>query len=466
MSQKKDIISAFEDSLLLGLKKCSIDLDSAHNKPLKLGAAVSGGADSISLLYALTALCAKRSIPLKVITVNHFIRSEEESCADANYVIESCKQLKKEGFDVSVELTELKKGAVAALAEERGIGIEAAARDLRYKAFDSFIEKHSLSCLCLAHNQNDQCETILMKFLQGAGGSSFGIPSVRDKYIRPLLWTSRSQIEAYLKARKIDWCTDKSNADTKYLRNRIRHKLLPLLDKEFPGWEHSVLNGSEKAAEDSALIQAMAEQSFKALSGIEVEKASGKEEIFFSKDFYSIKRALQNRLLIMAANALDCKLRIPYVFLRDTCDCADNYRDGLTEKKGGGEAVKNFADLQILLKKDGLLIKKRPLLQNEIAFSVIIEDKGMYEFPWGQVNLPADWNYPVLLRSWRMDDSIMAADGSQRKVKDILSSWKVLESVRQYIPVVQTLAEPDQKLIALLGSCQGYKDWIVKNEEM
>ena len=94
-----------------------------------------------------------------------------------------CDVLKKQGIDVSAKLYELKRGDVAATAAVRQNGTEEAARYLRYKAFDDFIKENSLDFLCLAHNKNDQLETLLMRFLQGSyEESSVGIKPVRDSF--------------------------------------------------------------------------------------------------------------------------------------------------------------------------------------------------------------------------------------------------------------------------------------------
>ena len=101
-------------------------------------------------------------------------------------------------------------------------------------------------------------------------------------------------------------------------------------------------------------------------------------------------------------------------------------------------------------------------LQNEIVFSVIIKESGLYELPFGQVFVPDCFDFPVMLRSWRLDDVVRTADGGTKKVNDVLSDWHVDQSVRNCIPVVQALNEPEQKILCILGSCLGYGDWIVK----
>ena len=130
----------FEEQVLKGLQSCAINLKFLSSQKSCLGVAVSGGADSVSLLVSLCVLCKPFSIPIKVITVNHYIRAEKETCGDVEYVRQLCQSLKNQGYDVELTVCELEKGQVASLADSKGIGIEAAARELRYNAFDNFIK--------------------------------------------------------------------------------------------------------------------------------------------------------------------------------------------------------------------------------------------------------------------------------------------------------------------------------------
>lgn len=451
-----DIICEFENKVINGLKKCGI-VCSEKKDSLCLGAAVSGGADSVSLLVSLFHICKKHSVPLKVITVNHNIRKSCESCADADYVKKLCESLSNQEYSIPCTVYELKKGEVEALSKEKGTGTEDAARELRYKAFETFIHEENISFLCLAHNQNDQLETSLMRFLQGAWiDSSSGIPFKREKYIRPLLDISRTDIENFLNAQKIKWCTDSTNSDNSYLRNRIRNQLVPFLNQNFYGWNNAVLNGIEKAKLDDEIIQ----NTVKAFCNFTRENINTIS--IDSKDFYSQPDAVKMRLIINAANELGINARIPFVFLQDVCSCADNFNRSSGIKKGGGNAEKNFANLQIILKNNTVLVKKDAKIKNEIIFSDIIEESGIYEYIGGQVFIPQNLNFPVLFRSCQYDDEVLTAQNKMKKVRDILSDWHVDESVRQYVPVIQSLDNAEQKIVCILASHLGYKDWIVK----
>ena len=436
----------FETQVLKGLETCGLKLKAIAQEGASLGAAVSGGADSVSLLVSLCVLCKPSSIPIKVITVNHYIRSENETCGDVEYVKQLCQSLKNQGYDVELTVCELEKGQVASLADSKGIGIEAAARELRYNAFDNFIKTQGIACLCLAHNKNDQLETLLMRFLQGAGTQSrAGIPQVRDKYVRPLLEIERAQIEEFLKQKNISWRNDSTNTDTSYLRNRIRSELVPLLNERFSGWDKAVLTGAQKALDDAEVLQMWPFESLRD----------------HKDSFYSQPRALKIRTLLELANNAGCDTRIPYVFLRDVCDSVD-YADNNNKRK----VEKRFANLCFILDENCVTVQKSDEVQNEIVFSAIIEKSGFYEIPAGQVFVPDGIDFPVLLRCCRPGDEIRTADGGTKKLTDVFSDWHVPAQKRQYIPVVQELKTSEQEILCILGSCLGYKDWIVKNEKV
>lgn len=227
-----------------GFSKCNVEISSCN----RIGVAVSGGADSVSLLLSLVEIFGKEKI--FVITVNHNIREESETKGDADFVLKLCEKI-----GVFCLLFEIEKGRVFEIAKNRQGGVEDSARFLRYEAFNSFIERYDLDFLCLAHNQNDQLETAIMRFLQGSGcDGGGGISFRREKFVRPLLDISRFEIESFLNEKNQTWRTDSTNFDTDYLRNKIRNVLIPQIDENFVGWRKSVLNGVEKNKDDEKTL--------------------------------------------------------------------------------------------------------------------------------------------------------------------------------------------------------------------
>lgn len=453
----------FENLVEEGLLFCNISLSSVQT----IGAAVSGGADSVALLISLCNLLKPHKIPLKVITVNHNIRPEAETTGDAIFVQQLCKQLNGQNYNVECTLVTLDKGQVESFAKEKKSGIEDAARELRYSAFENFIREEKIDFLCLAHNKNDQLETLLMRFLQGAGTSAAtGIPAVRGKIIRPLLNISRSEIESYLTEKKCSWRTDNTNFDTNYLRNRIRHNLIPVLNENFEGWQSSVLKGARKLQSESEIIEKMVNQSFE-----ELDLPSQEKNGFFEINHQALSRkppVLQQQILLRCMNLLGCSQRIPYDFLEDVLSCS--------------KGEKQFDDIQIIFKKDVVLVKKVNKSHTDLNFSVIIEEDGFYHLPFGTVEVLKEnessskhsvsvnnklselkVSLPVCIRNLQCDDYIKTADGKLKKVNKVFSDWHVPSEKKELIPLIQELQTSNQELICILGSAVGFKDWVVKN---
>jgi len=179
--------------------------------------AVSGGADSVALLHALHRLAAERGWRLVVGHVHHGLRPEAD--ADARFVERLGREL---DWPVAVERVTVATGT--------GESPEAAARRARYAALDRMASAVAADRIALGHTRDDQIETVLMRLLQGAGPRGIaGIPPQRGRLVRPLLTTDRVTILRYLSTQRLTWVEDASNRDQKFLRNRIRHDLLPLL---------------------------------------------------------------------------------------------------------------------------------------------------------------------------------------------------------------------------------------------
>jgi tRNA(Ile)-lysidine synthase len=199
-------------------------------------AAVSGGADSVAMLCALAAV--REKFDLRCIHIEHGIRTEAESRGDAEFVRGLCKEL-----NVPCKIVSIKPGKIAAVAKERGIGIEAAARLFRRRAWfreakrlEALPEKPKVRIL-VAHTADDALETTLMRILRGAGPAGLAaMPASRGRIIRPLINLRRSDIIDYLTEKKIPWREDSSNSDIRFLRNRMRHRLIPMLNESFPNW--------------------------------------------------------------------------------------------------------------------------------------------------------------------------------------------------------------------------------------
>ncbi len=187
---------------------------------------VSGGADSVCLLFALQRLRRELEIGLYVVHINHGIRPDANR--DAAYVEELCRQL-----EVPFTLVETDVGAYA---RERGCSTEEAGREVRYDAFFRELKRRQAQKIAVAHNAGDRAETLLFHLFRGTGLTGLGsIRPVRGRIVRPLLGLERYEIEAYLKRRQLRYCQDGTNDTDAYTRNRIRRHILPYAEREICG---------------------------------------------------------------------------------------------------------------------------------------------------------------------------------------------------------------------------------------
>jgi tRNA(Ile)-lysidine synthase len=193
----------------------------------RVAVACSGGADSVALLHILVELRETLGIVLSVAHFHHQIRGAEADM-DNKFVEELAASFQLEFHSGS--------GNVPEHAAESKISIETAARELRHQWFAELIKQGKTDKIATAHTLDDQAETVLMRILRGTGARGLaGIaPAQKAKHlVRPLLTTSRPEVEAYLKAKGQCWREDSSNLDLGHTRNRIRHTLLPLLERDF-----------------------------------------------------------------------------------------------------------------------------------------------------------------------------------------------------------------------------------------
>ena len=212
--------------------------------------AISGGADSTALLLLVHAANTlpknALGVGLSAVHINHTLRAEE-SDADEQFVRDLCARL-----EVPLEVRRVDTSARVDMHHET---IEEAARNLRYDAFRTLIENGQANVILTAHTLDDQSETVLMKLLRGAWleGLSAISPTLEmppGRILRPLLNTRRSDLRSYLEARQQPWREDASNADEAFTRNRLRHRVLPVLREENPAIDQALANLAELAREE------------------------------------------------------------------------------------------------------------------------------------------------------------------------------------------------------------------------
>ena len=188
--------------------------------------AVSGGSDSVALLHILTRLASRFSIRLAVGHLDHGLRPLE-SKRDAEFVSSLARELDLPFF---MERTDVER-----YRKNRRLSLEEAARERRYRFYHCTAEQNGFNKIALAHHRDDNAELILMRFLRGSGRHGLaGIPPVRNPMIvRPLLELSKRDLVDFLRIEKYAHVTDSSNQDMHFLRNRVRHQLIPELKQSF-----------------------------------------------------------------------------------------------------------------------------------------------------------------------------------------------------------------------------------------
>ena len=309
------ICNSFENNILQSLKDCLSDACRLEEAKLPVQtvflASVSGGADSMALLnalYNIKTADAPFNFQLYVLHVEHGLRPSEESRGDAEFVRVFCKER-----GIPCTITHIPPGKIASFAKRKGSGIEAAARHFRYKALVKEAESISIKllgeknickpCMCIltAHTKDDALELALMRVLRGCGPaglaamhrtvkreklkeSSKGICKERKInqffLIRPMLEMTRNDVLSYLTAKGLSWREDATNGDFKFLRNKVRGVLIPLLNEIFPSWKKGLSAMAQTQSLAADFIAEEARQRVKWLPSFKKTLATKAENFF------------------------------------------------------------------------------------------------------------------------------------------------------------------------------------------
>lgn len=230
------------------------------NKQDRIVVAVSGGPDSVCLLDALYQLKDKYALELIVAHVNYNLRGQD-SVADEKFVLKLAEKYDLEAIVLHPKVKNRKN-------------LENNLRDIRYAFFEKVRREHGFDWIAVGHNLDDQAETFLQRLIRGTGMCGLrGMQFKNGRIIRPLLGFSRQEILGYLKMRKIKYQTDKTNQENVFLRNRIRHQLLPYLEKNFnPRFKETLFQTALSLAEDYSLINNLTQASLKNSTVLSVKK--------------------------------------------------------------------------------------------------------------------------------------------------------------------------------------------------
>jgi tRNA(Ile)-lysidine synthase len=402
-------------------------------------AAVSGGADSVALARVLLELREELGVVLAVAHFNHLARGQA-SDADEAFVFDLAKRHELE-FHVG-------RRDVAEYARSEQLSMEAAGRRLRYAWLAQVARDHRFSSVATAHTGDDQAETVLMKFLRGAGTKGLaGIYPVVEagacRLVRPLLQVSRSEVEAYLTSLDQPWREDETNLDHRFRRNRIRHELLPLLEREYNPNLRQVLR--EAAEINRAEEDEWAQRTRTVLDGLRVENTRLR-----LTDFAALSLAMQRRVLKLFREAHLLVADFAHVEKLRRCALGEMQRvelsqdwlacrrgDCLTlEGPGNVAAAESYSYLlpvpgEVAIPEIGCVIQAVPV---PAQFAVTAAPGTL---------LRADLIGPALrVRNWQHGDRYHPAySGSAEKLKRLFAEKKIPAEQRVSWPVVLKGAE-------------------------
>ena len=401
---------------------------------------VSGGGDSVCLLHILQKLKEELGITLSVAHIHHGIRGEEAD-RDAVFVRELCKAWK-------IPFS-LRKVSVPDFAEKEDLSLETAGRVLRYQCFRDLCEVKGIRKIATAHNQNDQAETVLMRVLRGTGIE--GLAGIRykreDGVIRPLLDVSREDIEAYLEENHLEYCTDSTNQEDEYSRNRIRHQLMPQLMEQFnPKLLQALSSLAKNMAEDGDFLKGYASRFYKRLGS---PLPNRRPVVLEMESLEMLERSLKVRL---------CKLAAEDAMGRGYKAERKHWESvlGLLSKETGSRVVLP-GGLTVSVGYGWLIFEIPEEAEKKISTfeAVTVEPEHSYPVPEGTVSfalaeptkqlLENQWmldyekldGLPLELRTRRDGDRIAVyRDGRDKKLKDFLIDEKIPREERDKLMLV------------------------------
>jgi tRNA(Ile)-lysidine synthase len=344
-----------------------------------------------------------------------------------------------------------RRSDVAALARSSGFSLEDAGRRARYAFFAEVAKSHGATSIALAHHQDDQAETVLIRLLRGSGGAGLSaMASSAGVLKRPLLQVTRDEIEQYLKARGLSHRIDATNADTAILRNSIRHELLPILKRYNPKVSERLAATAEILAGDEELLEQLTSSAYSRTAG-----RDGADIVFSAEALAAALRPLRLRLYRRALSELRGDLQrigLPHL---DSIDrlLASGRPSGKLKLPGDCFIQRNYGKL-IFTASDAAAAAEWKL---EVA------GEGSHQLPCGgvltvrRVPKPATLDpgsrlvayldleqapFPWLVRSFSPGDRFrpLGMEGAQ-KVKDLFINEKILADRRRRIPLLVSSAD-------------------------
>lgn len=408
----------------------------------KVLVALSGGPDSVCLLHILYKLKKVLNIELGAIHINHMLRGED-SDNDEKYIGQLCDKL---GINYYVKRIDIEY-----ISKNTNVSLEVAGRNERYKAFEEIRSSNGYNKVAVAHNSNDQAETILMRMMRGTGLEGLtGIKAKReDGVIRPILCLNRREIEIYCEENKLNPRIDASNYERVYSRNKVRLDILPYMKENFNKDIIDTLNRMALILQkDNEFIEEYSKRCY----NIYCKNCSNKLEVS-KKLFENEMESIITRVIIMAFKEISkCyqNFEMKHIYeivnlsrkgtgkmvnLTNNIICENLYGDIIFRIDNNNE--KNRYS-EIVLDKNNIFNKI--IFDNYIVSFEVISNKNKVEF--SKNNLIKLFDYDniekeIIIRHRKDGDRItpLGMNGS-KKLKDIFINLKVPREKRDNIPIL------------------------------
>ncbi len=415
--------------MLTDILKTIKDFDMLHRGETVL-VALSGGADSSVLLDVLVNCREELGITISAAHLNHMLRGEDAD-ADEAFVRKKCERL---GIPLVCERID-----IAALAEKNGQSTELCAREVRYDFLCRAKRELGADKIATAHNANDNLETVIFNLSRGGGTDGMcGIPPVRGDIIRPLIFVSRQEIEGYVKDNGIEFCEDKTNLETVYTRNKIRHNVIPEILKINSGAIKNASRSSRILRDDSDFLKNAAK--------LEAERIEYNENYCKADKLLSLHPALFGRVCeIFASKAVnEANYVLEYCHitaLRALCESAAP--SGEVHLPGGIRARREYENLVFEKKEKSAAPEPANLIEGELFFGnyrAFVKKTVKTEKINNSVNtfiVSCDKIQDSLyLRSRRKGDEIKLPKRPKKSLKKLLIEMRVPKTERENIPVI------------------------------
>ena len=307
----------------------------------KILVGVSGGADSICLLHFLESIKEIYDIQIFAVHINHSIRGDEAK-RDQNFVKNFCEEIKVPFY--------LEKVDIPKMSLEMKIGMEECGRNIRYKIFNDIAKKIGAK-IATAHTLSDSIETVFLNMTRGCSINGIcGIPAVRDKIIRPLIYLSRDEVESYCRKYNLDYVYDSSNGCKDYNRNKVRLEIIPSLKKINPSFEKCFKRFIDSISEDRNCLKNISEDEYKKCLIL------NEQHKYDVKDIRKLPFSIKNRVIYKILENMSRKKDLESRHINLISEMISNGKNGCITLHSGIEVCVNG---DILYKKDSKNIGKK-----------------------------------------------------------------------------------------------------------